>query len=116
MSAHTLQIILGAVNLYAAFLTSLLMLPMLLGKVSMNSGYGTKVPGAFDSEEKWHQINKYSAKAILWIYCLPIALSGLTLLLLPQVPPLLFPGVFLVHGIIFIPLKLAMRYSNSIKT
>ena len=114
MSAQAIQLIFGALNLYCAFFTSLFMLPMIFGKVSMNSGYGVKIPGAFDSEEKWHKINKYAAKVFLLIYCFPVAMSGLVLLLLPQVRfYFLFLCFFLPHLLLGISFKVVVKYSNS---
>jgi hypothetical protein len=40
-------------------------IPLLLGKIKMNSLYGFRIRKAFESEENWYAINSYGAKALI---------------------------------------------------
>jgi hypothetical protein len=48
--------------------------PLLLGKVKMNSVYGFRMRKAFESEENWYAINSYGAKALIrWSFVIMAA-------------------------------------------
>jgi hypothetical protein len=40
-------------------------IPLLLGKIKMNSVYGFRIRKALESEENWYEINYYGAKALI---------------------------------------------------
>jgi SdpI/YfhL protein family len=107
------QIVFGAASMYAGFLTGILVLPMLWGQVKMGP-YGVRMKESFASEENWYRINHYGAKTMLWAYCLPNALLGIGILVLPNVNLLiLFSIVMVVHvGLAVLTMAITKRYAK----
>jgi hypothetical protein len=62
------NIALGSVNLGFAILITVISIPLVKRKISMNPWYGVRIPKSFESEENWYKINAYGGKRlILWI-------------------------------------------------
>ena len=60
----------------------LISLPLIYRKVPMNSFYGVRVPAAFESKERWYEINAYGGR-LLAIGSLVIVVVGIVGLFLP---------------------------------
>jgi len=39
-------------------------LPLIKGKVKMNPWYGVRIPAAFESDERWLEINRYGGRLL----------------------------------------------------
>jgi SdpI/YfhL protein family len=107
------QIVFGAASMYASFLTGILVLPMLLGQVKMGS-YGVRMEESFASEENWYRINRYGAKTMLWAYCLPNAIWGICILVLPRLNLLILFGIVMVSqlGLAALAMAIIKRYAK----
>lgn len=58
--------------LSVGLLTFLLSLPLVFRKVPMNPFYGIRIPAAFESNERWYEINAYGGRHLaIWSW-LPI--------------------------------------------
>ena len=54
-----------------------LSLPLVLRKVPMNDFYGIRIPAAFESEQRWYDINAYGGRQFAGWSWLPIVSGGL---------------------------------------
>lgn len=76
------NIALGLSNIFVAILVICLSIPLMLGKVRMNSFYGVRFRKSFESESNWYIINKYGAKVtILW--SIPLLIFGVVIFFIP---------------------------------
>ena len=69
--------------LLSGVLIFLLSLPMIYRKVPMNHFYGFRIPAAFESDQRWYDINAYGGR-LMAIGALPIVGAGTTGLFLPD--------------------------------
>ncbi len=49
----------------AALIAGVAAVPLILGKVKRNPWYGVRIPAAFESEERWLEINRHGGKLLL---------------------------------------------------
>ena len=54
--------IVSLLTLSSGLLIFLLSLPLISRKVPMNSAYGIRIPAAFESEQRWYEINAYGGR------------------------------------------------------
>ncbi|MCL4501421.1 MAG: SdpI family protein, partial [Deltaproteobacteria bacterium] len=68
-------------HLIAGILIVVVSLPLIRRKIGRNRFYGIRVPAAFESEERWREINAYGGRLFLrWgIVVTLIGLAGLAL-------------------------------------
>lgn len=52
------------VTLLSGILVFLLSLPLIFRKVPMNRSYGIRIPSAFESEQRWYDINAYGGRRL----------------------------------------------------
>jgi hypothetical protein len=64
------------VHLLAAILTIAAAVPLIQGKVKMNPWYGVRIPAAFESEERWFEINRYGGRLL---FAWGVAIAGTAL-------------------------------------
>ena len=59
------------VTLLSGILIFILSLPLISRKIPMNGGYGIRIPAAFESEQRWYDINAYGGRqlAICLLQC-----------------------------------------------
>jgi uncharacterized membrane protein len=57
-------------------------IPLALGKIPLNRGYGIRSAKSMESEALWFRINKYGGKQLI-IWSIPIAVLGLATLAFP---------------------------------
>ncbi|MDB6110898.1 MAG: hypothetical protein JWR69_2648 [Pedosphaera sp.] len=50
--------------LLSGILIFILSLPLINRKVPMNGGYGIRIPAAFESEQRWYDINAYGGRRL----------------------------------------------------
>ena len=94
---------LGAFIISFAFGLGCVCLPLLLGKIERNKWYGFRGPKAFESEENWIKINRYGARRMI-LWCLPVIIVGLIILLFPlevtvRVPLSALPVAFIFAAV-----------------
>ncbi len=53
------------VHLAAAVAVVLASVPLIRRRVKMNPWYGVRIPAAFESEERWFEINAYGGRLLL---------------------------------------------------
>jgi len=59
------------VHFVAALLAIAAALPLMRGAVKMNPWYGVRIPAAFESEERWFDLNRYGGRLLfLWGLCI----------------------------------------------
>jgi SdpI/YfhL protein family len=66
------KMMIAANILFGAILFGL-SLPLLLRKVPMNDFYGIRIPAAFESKQRWYDINAYGGRQLAAWSWLPIA-------------------------------------------
>jgi len=49
---------------FVGLLILALSIPLMRRKVPMNAFYGVRIPGSFDSEERWYDINEYGGRQL----------------------------------------------------
>jgi hypothetical protein len=65
------------VTLLSGILIFLLCLPLIFRKVPMNRSYGIRIPAAFESEQRWYDINAYGGRRLAaWSWL--ITVTGMT--------------------------------------
>lgn len=57
--------IVAVVHLIAACIIVMASQPLIRGRVKMNDWYGIRIPQAFESEERWREINCYGGRLFL---------------------------------------------------
>lgn len=50
------------VTLLSGILMFVLSLPLISRQIPMNGGYGIRIPAAFESEQRWYDINAYGGR------------------------------------------------------
>lgn len=71
------------VHLVAAGIGVAVSLPLMRGRVRRNLWYGIRVPAAFESEERWLELNRYGGRLLL-NWSLGIGVLAVCGLLLPR--------------------------------
>ncbi|EDL66317.1 SdpI family protein [Bacillus sp. SG-1] len=77
-----MNIFVGLMLIGLAILFIGLAIPLYLGRISMDSWYGVRLPRSFESEEAWYQINKFGAK-VMMVWAIPQLFLGIIVLFLP---------------------------------
>jgi hypothetical protein len=91
----------------------LVSLPLAYRKVPMNPFYGIRIPAAFESNERWYEINAYGGRQMAWWSWLPMVAGAAGLFLSPDRLPiyiLLATPVTLLG--IAVPLISVLRWSR----
>lgn len=68
---ETLNLALGISNTACSLLVAALSLPLIRGKIKMNTVYGVRFRKAYQSEELWYKISKKGGRLLL-LWSLPI--------------------------------------------
>lgn len=76
------SIIAAITNIALALILIGISVPLVLGKISMNSTYGIRFAKSFESDELWFKINRYGGKQLIK-WSIPIAVLGLASLVFP---------------------------------
>lgn len=99
--------------LLSGLLIFLFSLPMIYRKVPMNHFYGVRIPAAFESDQRWYDINAYGGRPMA-IGALPIVGAGVTGLFLPADWFLPYAGAATVVTLVsvLVPLVLVLRWSR----
>ena len=53
------------VHLLSAAVAIISAVPLIRGQVKMNRWYGVRIPAAFESEERWFDLNRYGGRLLL---------------------------------------------------
>ena len=53
------------IHIVAGIIVILASIPLIKRKISMNSIYGVKIPQAYESKERWFDINQYGGRLLL---------------------------------------------------
>jgi hypothetical protein len=62
------------VTLFSGILIFVLSLPLISRKIPMNGGYGIRIPAAFESEQRWYDINAYGGRQLAaWSWLITVA-------------------------------------------
>lgn len=88
-------------------------LPLVFRKVPMNSIYGIRIPAAFESDERWYDINAYGGRQMA-IWSLLIVAAGVAGFFLPENDASIYMPVstVIVLVAILIPLARITRWSR----
>ncbi len=107
------NLILGFVNIFAGMLIIALSIPLLKGKIKMNSLYGVRFAKSFESESHWYKINRYGAKQMI-LWAVFIVLVGIMAFFLPlqENSPLTFAVAFAPAILVLIPCVQSYRYAK----
>ncbi len=91
----------------------LVCLPLIYRKVPMNGVYGVRIPAAFESEQRWYDINAYGGR-LMAIGALPIMLTGVIGFCLPADWFVAYASAATAVTLIsvFVPLVLILRWSR----
>ncbi len=76
------SMIIGVSNLFSALLCGGLAIPLLRGKVKMNTWYGVRFKKCYESDAHWYDINRYGARRMLF-WSGVVLLGGLAAFFLP---------------------------------
>lgn len=71
------------VHLVGSFVVAAGSIPLVAGRVKRNPWYGVRIPEAFESEERWRQINAYGGRLLL-AWSMAIASTALIGMFLPR--------------------------------
>ncbi len=93
----------GIVNIILGALIILMSIPLVLGSVEMNHGYGVRIKKAFESEENWYKINKFGGKKLIFWSAIMIIVGTITLFIHFVNNTLLFIAFACAPIIIMIP-------------
>ena len=77
-----LPLIAGILDIGVAILFLGISIPLVLGKIPVNSVYGFRFAKSFESDDLWFTINRYGGRQLI-LWSIPIALLGLAVLLFP---------------------------------
>ena len=77
-----LPLIAGILDIGVAILFVVISIPLVLGKIPMNSAYGFRFAKSFESDDLWLRINRYGGRQLI-LWSIPIALLGVATLLFP---------------------------------
>lgn len=87
----------------------LVSVPLMLGKVKMNSAYGFRIRKAFESEENWYKINRYGAKAMICWGVVVIFIGMVCLFISPQ---LVLTVAKIGFILVFVPIVQTLYYAR----
>lgn len=109
------NLILGFVNIFTGMLIIALSIPLLKGKIKMNSLYGVRFAKSFTSESHWYKINHYGAKQMI-LWAVFIVLIGIVAFFLPlqEKSPLTFALAFAPVLLVLIPCVQSYRYAKKL--
>ena len=108
------NIVLGLSNIFCAILFIAISIPLVLGKIPMNSFYGVRLKKSYDSEENWYKINKYGGKQLI-IWSIPLFIIGIITLLSSPIDSNLLKIIIVCFPlIVLIPAYTSYRYSRKI--
>lgn len=77
-----LPLIAGILDIAVAILFVGISIPLVLGKIPMNSAYGFRFAKSFESDDLWFRINRYGGRQLI-LWSIPIALLGLAAIFFP---------------------------------
>ncbi|MDX8342376.1 SdpI family protein [Rossellomorea sp. YZS02] len=92
-------------NMSASLLFIGISIPLLLGKIKMNTYYGIRISKSFESDEAWYKVNRYGALQMI-VWSVPLFLAGIVFLFLPpftetaEVVLIFFPCMWLVPPVV----------------
>jgi hypothetical protein len=68
-------------TLFSGLLIFVLSLPLIGRKVPMNGAYGIRIPAAFESEQRWYDINAYGGRQLAGgsVFIMAAGIAGLFL-------------------------------------
>jgi uncharacterized membrane protein len=100
-------------NLVCGLLMGGLSLPLIYRKVGMNHLYGIRIPEAFESEQRWYDINAYGGRCLA-IGSLPVIAVGAIGFFVPaESRPIYLPASLVVILLsVFVPVTLTLRWSR----
>ena len=109
------NLILGFVNIFAGLLIIALSIPLLKGKIKMNSLYGVRFAKSFASESHWYKINRYGAKQMI-LCAVFIVVVGIAAFFLPlqENSPLTLVIAFAPVMLVLIPSVQSYRYAKKL--
>lgn len=109
------NLILGFVNIFAGLLIIMLSIPLLKGKIKMNSLYGVRFAKSFASESRWYKLNRYGAKQMI-LWAVIIVLVGIAALFLPvqENSPMALLLAFAPVILVLIPCVQSYRYAKKL--
>ncbi len=88
-------------------------LPLILQKIGRNHYYGIRIPEAFESEERWREINAYGGRLFLR-WGIVVTAVGLVGLALPE--SLCFPYIWvslvIIIGGLILVIRAIRRFAN----
>jgi len=107
MTAVAIAILSGGLLMF------LISLPLIYRKIPMNHFYGIRIPAAFESKERWYEINAYGGRQMAAWSWLIIAI-GLLGFFLPRELFLIYAWVSLPFSLaaVLIPTALSFRWSR----
>jgi hypothetical protein len=87
--------------------------PLIKGKIGRNYFYGIRIREAFESDERWRDINAYGGRMILR-YGIGIMVLGLVGLVLPQSLwfPYIWASLAVIVGGLVVVLRAIRRYAR----
>ncbi|RJP67851.1 MAG: hypothetical protein C4532_13965 [Candidatus Abyssobacteria bacterium SURF_17] len=91
-------------------------IPLLMGKIGMNSIYGVRIKKAYESEENWYKINRYGAQRLI-LWCVVYTVIGILTLFLPPIGTrgfILFIGIGPIVFIGIIPVIEILLYARKL--
>lgn len=103
------------VTLLSGVLIFLVSLPLIRRKVPMNHVYGFRFPAAFESNQRWYDINAYGGR-LMAFGSIPIMAAGMAGLFLPGDWFLPYASAATAVTVIslLVPLVLVMRWSRKL--
>jgi hypothetical protein len=91
----------------------LVSLPLACRKAPINPFYGIRIPAAFESNERWYEINAYGGRQMAWWSWLPIVAGATGLFLSPdRLPVFVLLATPLTLVGIAVPLIKVLRWSR----
>lgn len=110
----SLGLILGLSHIFMALIFIMISIPLVKGKIPMNTWYGVRFNKSYESNENWFKVNKYGGKQLI-IWSVVLALLGIVTIFLPidQNSILFFPGL-LSPLIILVPAVTSYMYARKL--
>jgi hypothetical protein len=79
--------------------------PLIRRKIPSNNLYGIRIPAAFESEERWYEINEFGGRKFAgWSWLLTV--GGVVGLFIPQQRPVVFAGLVAIVTILAVAIPL----------
>lgn len=76
------NVLLALILIGVAALLIVTAIPLVLGKVKMNTFYGIRIKKAFLSDDNWYKINEYGGRKLI-VWSVVLALFGVVTFFLP---------------------------------